>query len=311
MKRRSVLLLVLALVLAGVWLQQRLDSDDPGAVAEVSDGGEVMPTDQRAEPQPPEPTVEEVVSESGIPLRLIRPAPQRKPEPPYGNAYAELEPLARAGDRTAQYRLGMLLYDCRDTQSDPAALAEQISRMQRTRKVNGYEVNDPKQEEQDLRRRTEECAGVPQDQRDRYRDWIKAAADAGLVEAQLGLMFHLPKGEYCQFIEKCSPQQREQMAALQKEAQEYVGKARDAGSAQALWTFGAWYMSDEVLEPNDIEAYAHFRALDQIFVAAGEQRRFEQMLASLGKRLRPVEMEQAEARSRELLSNPNCCVLTR
>ena len=160
-----------------------------------------------------------------------------------------------------------------------------------------------------LRVRYAECDGVPAEQRTQYRDWMRQAADAGLMEAQLDLPLHLPPGDYCQFMSECSPQQRTKQEALDKEAVDYLGRARDGGSAMALWTFASWYAEGEVLPQNEIEAYASFSALDQVFEAADQPRRFDAMLQDMRGRLRPADLEQAEARSRELLSNPNCCVL--
>lgn len=65
-----------------------------------------------------------------------------------------------------------------------------------------------------------------------------------------------------------------------------------------------------MLPQNDLEAYAHFRALDQIHAAAQLTPRFDRLLAGLRARLRPVDLDLGEARARELLSNPRCCVIT-
>jgi TPR repeat protein len=251
-----------------------------------------------------------VVSPSGIALHLVRRPALTVPDHPYSAAYQQLEPAARSGDPAAQYRLGLLLYECRDVPVDEATLGREIETVYQTRRRNGWDVDDPADEARTLRRRYQECAGVPGEARGQYRDWLRRAADAGLVEAQLGLPLHLPPGEYCQYWSECTPQQRVRQEALQQEAIDYLGKARDAGSAAALWTFGAWYAEGEVLPRNDVEAYAHFRALDEINAASGDPHRFSAMLDDLRGRLRPADLDQAEARARELLSGPNCCVLT-
>jgi len=182
--------------------------------------------------------------------------------------------------------------------------------MQQTHQRQGWDVGDPTEEERALRVTFDECAGVPQQARGEYRDWIKRAADAGLIEAQLDLPLHLPPGHWCQYLSDCTPEQRAAHEAMQQEAIDYIGRARDAGSADALWTFGAWYEQGEVLPENDVEAYAHFLALDEINAAAGNDRRFDQMLDQLRGRLRPIDLDRAETRARELLANPKCCVLT-
>jgi hypothetical protein len=256
----------------------------------------------------PKPVV--VVSESGVPIHVIRHMRLGLPGGSLGVAYARLLPAAQAGEPAAQYQLGLVLYECRDVPFDDKALGHDIEAVYQTRRRGGWDVDSPKDEEATLRRRFTECAGVPGAERGKYRDWLRKSADAGLLDAQLDLPLKLPQAEYCQYMSQCSPQQRAQQEALQKEAVDYLGRARDAGSASALWTFGAWYAEGEVLPKNDIEAYANFRALDQIQAASGEQRRFARMLSDLRGRLRPIDLAQADDRAKAILSNPNCCVLT-
>ena len=259
---------------------------------------------------PAAPADKQVLSASGVTIHLLRRPSLNVPAPPYGPAYARLEPMARSGDKAAQYQLGLLLYECRDVPNDTAALEKTIETTYETRSRGGWDVDDPAGEEHTLRRRYEECAGVPAEQRGKYRDWLRQAADAGLIEAQLDLPRHLPPGNYCQYLSECSPDQRAKQEALDKESVDYIGRARAAGSAAALWTFGAWYNEGDVLPQNNIEAYASFNALDQIFLADGQQRRFDSMLSDLRSRMRPADLVQADARTREILSNPNCCELT-
>ena len=259
---------------------------------------------------PAQPTVQQVVSASGVVIRLKHRPRLSVPAPPYGPAYAQLEPLARSGDHAAQYRLGLLLYECRDVPADSAGLEQTIEHTYETRRRGGWDVDNPANEEQSLRRRYQECDGVPGDARGQYRDWIKQAADSGLMEAQLDLPLHLPPGDYCQFLSECSPEQRAKQEALDHEAVDYLGRARDAGSATALWTFGSWYAEGDVLPQDNVEAYASFSALDQVFQADGEPARFDAMLADLRSQMRPADLEQADARMRQILSNPNCCAVS-
>ena len=301
---------IAALLLAAwYWFGETgLGREPPPKVAVTVHGGAIAAANPAAG-QPQQAAVQQVVSASGVTIRLQHHARLSVPPPPYGPAYALLEPAARAGDKAAQYRLGLLLYECRDVPADQAGLEQTIEHTYETRRRGGWDVDDPANEEQTLRRRYGECAGVPAEQRGQYRDWMKQAADAGLMEAQLDLPLHLPPGEYCQYLSECSPQQRARQEALDQEAVDYLGRARDAGSATALWTFGSWYAEGDVLPQNNVEAYASFSALDQVFAAAGEQRRFDAMLSDLRSRMRPTDLAQADARTRELLSNPNCCAL--
>ena len=300
---------IVIVVLIGYRLREPQDASlPPGATSSLAPAFDSSSSSLPVIPAKP---VEQLAtSASGVPIRLIRrPAIGLSP-PPYGAAYARLLPLAQGGDVIAQLRLGLLLYECHDVPADAAALERDIDTTYQTRRRGGWDVADPQFEEKTLRRRFQDCQDVPGAQRGAYRDWIKRAADSGLLEAQLELPLHLPQGEYCQYLAECPAAQRARQEALQREAVDYTTRARDGGSAAALWTIGGWYAQGEVLDANDIEAYANFRALDEINQAAGQPRRFAPMLASLRARLRPADLITAEARADVLLSNPNCCVLT-
>jgi len=263
-----------------------------------------------AVPPPPRQTVERAVLDSGIAIRLVRRAKVVKPPGRLADGYAQLLPEARSGNRLAQYRLGSLLFECREIPADAAGLEQEIEAIHQTHRRGRWAVDAPKAEAATLRHLYAECDGIPAEARLGFRDWIRQAADAGVIEAQLNLPLKLPPDDYCQFLAECTPEQRARQEALQLEAIDYTTRARDAGSVAALWTFGAWYAEGEVLPKNEIEAYGHFRALDQIQAASRQPQRFGKLLAGLRKQLRPVDIEVGEARARELLANPNCCVMT-
>jgi hypothetical protein len=315
MKRAAGFGLVVAIVAAVLGWAWYLAGRDAGTAAPFGFGtpaGPDAPTpgDEPAA-APVEPRVIEHVAASGVRVRIERRPRIDAPSPPYAERLRELQPAADGGDPVAQYQLGLALYQCRDAPADEAALARAVEEIHQTRSRGGWEVNDPEQEEGSLRTTYAQCAGVPVEARSRYRDLLRAAADQGLMEAQLNLMFHLPQAQYCQFIEDCTPDQVRFMAGLREEARASVYKALEAGSVEALRTVGGWALNEEMGTPDDVEAYAHFSAYDQIQQATGRERELGVMLAGLRKRLRPVDLERAEARARELLSNPRCCVLTR
>lgn len=295
------------------WLWPAFDETPTAVIDGITTPEPVAPdgSEVPAAAAPVEPAVVEAQVESGVRVRLQRRPRLDRPIAPFGPQYAGLSGAAEAGDPVSQYRLGLMLYECRELPEDPAVLAAQIDRLHQTHRIDGWDVADPQQEETLLRRRHEHCAGIPQAARENYRDWLQRAADAGLIEAQLNLMYHLPKAEFCQFIEDCTPQQRAMQEGLREQARAQVRKALDAGSVEALRTFGAWHLNEEMYTPNPIEAYAHFLAYDQVQRAAGREGGVDAMLKSLSRNLRPVDLDQAKDRARELLSNPQCCVLTR
>ncbi|WP_428313227.1 hypothetical protein [Hydrocarboniphaga sp.] len=309
--RIALLLGALSLLIAATWWLTR-SAPVAVMVPAASDEPGELPVEPAAvaEPAKPKPVVIDAVTAGGIKLHIVKPVPLLRPPPPYGPAYEALLQQAHAGDRPAQYQLGLLLYECRDVPADSERLEREVESIYQTRRRGGWDIDDPAIEARQLRQQYADCAGIPADERGTYRDWLRSAADAGLIEAQLDLMYHLPQREFCQYLYQCTPKQREEQAELQAEALRYVTQARDAGSVAALWTFGAWYQSDEVLPVNDVEAYAHYYALDQIQAAAGVDRRFSAILKAIRAKLRPVDLAQGEARATELLSNPRCCVLT-
>jgi len=294
-----------------VWLKRHepIELDRPSLNAEPSESPPSADSAPDA-PAKPGPLIIDAVTQDGIALHIVKPVPLQRPQAPYGPAYQALLPLAEAGDSPAQYRLGLLLYECREAPADVATLEREVEKIHQTRRRGAWDVADPEIEARELRRLSSDCAGVPADARGQYRDWLRSAADAGLLQAQLDVMYHLPQREFCQYLYQCTPDQRREQAALQAESLHYLTLARDAGSVSALWTFGAWYQGDEVLPVDDVEAYAHYHALDQIQAAAGVDRRLGPMLRSIRAKLRPVDLDRAQARAAELLSNPRCCVLT-
>ncbi len=256
-------------------------------------------------------TTIKAVSDSGVRFSIRRELRISAPKPPYGSAYAALRPGAEKARPDVQYQLGLMLYRCRDVPVHADVLKAQVDLMYQTRRSRGWEVDNPALEEKGMRASFRDCIGVPEPARHEYREWIQRAADAGLMEAQLNLMFHLPEGEYCQFIADCSDEQQRLMQSLREEARVYVGRAQEAGSAEALRILGAWALNDEMGAPNDVEAYAMFSAYDQIVRAAGEPSEVDRMLGSVEKRLRPIDIANANERAKAILGNPNCCVLTR
>lgn len=310
----AVLALLVVAWFACVWLTVEFpapaDPTEPAPAAIEPPAAAASPPAAPAVPAGPRQTIESAVVDSGVAIRLVRRPPLRNPKGAWADAYARLLPEAQDGNALSQYRLGSLLYECRDVPAGADELAAEIEAIHQTRHRGRWEVDSPKAEIATLRHRHAQCEGIPREARAGFRDWLKAAADAGVLEAQLNLPLKLPAEDYCQFLAECTPQMRATQEALQAEAIDYTTRAREAGSVSALWTLAGWYAGGEVLPQDDIEAYAHFRAIDQIHAAAKLSPRFGSLLAGYRRRLRPVDVDAGEARARELLSNPRCCVIT-
>ena len=310
----ALVVLVAVIVLAARW--RSADSAPAGSEstpAPATDATESPegPTDALPDPSPAEPAVREVQTRSGVAVRLQRAPRIDVPVPPYGALYAQLSAGIETAPPAEQYRFGLLLYQCRDVPEQAAELAAKIEQVHQTRRLDGWDIGDPVIEEAALRRDFDNCAGIPAEARRAHRDWMKRAAGQGQMEAQLNLMYYLPKAEYCQFIEDCTPQQAAFMTGLREESRAAIQQALEAGSVEALRTVGSWALNDEMGPPDPIQAYAYLSAYDQVQQAAGRERELARMLEQIAERLRPVDQELAETRARELLANPNCCVMTR
>lgn len=284
--------------------------ETPAAAPAVDPTGEPPAPPAPAAPAQSRQTVEHAVVESGVAIRLVRRPQLLPPSGRPADVHAVLLAEAQSGNALSQYRLGSLLFECREVPATAEALEAEIEAVHQTRRRGRWDVDSPAAEIATMRHQFAQCDGIPAEARVGFRDWLRQAADAGVIEAQLNLPMRLPPDDYCQFLAECAPDVRARQEALQAEAIDYTGRARDSGSVAALWTFAGWYASGEVLPQNDIEAYAHFRALDQIHGAAKLTPRFGPLLAGMKKRLRPVDIDAGEARARELLSNPRCCVIT-
>ena len=232
MRQRLILgaLVALSVTLLALWLirgtqdagPQRPDNPVP-VVTEAPSPANALDAEDGAgdgTTAPPDATPEVLRAQaaSGVSVEIRRRPSLSLPMEPFERLYPALLAQAEAGQAAAQYQLGQLLYECRNVPEDPDALAGKIDRLHQTRRSDGWDVADPAQAEGDLRQEHARCRGVPQDARGRYRDWMRRAADQGLMEAQLNLMYHLPQAEYCQFIENCTPAQRQFMAELRERA---------------------------------------------------------------------------------------------
>ena len=264
-----------------------------------------------AEDKPEGPKVIEAVSASGVPIRIREVARVAVPKAPYLKAFKALRPEAENADPVTQYALGQMLYRCREVPANAEDLKAQIDRMYQTRRVGDWPVDDPEIEAQSMREAYENCDGIPAAERIGFRQWMQRAAETGLLEAQVNLMFHLPVAEYCQFLSDCSAEQKQMMEGLREEARVQIARALEAGSVDAMRTLAGWAINEEMGPVDPVEAWALFTAYDQILSAAGRGGEVKRMIESLESRLRPIDREQGEARVEALLSNPNCCILIR
>lgn len=189
------------------WLPTPADPVEAVADAAAVTSGEADRADRASEPAARE-TVETAVVESGVAVRLIRRPRLDVPEGRPGDLYGALRAEAEAGNALAQYRLGSLLYDCREVPADADRLAAEIEAIHQTRRRGRWDVESPTAEIATLRHQFAQCDGIPAEARSGFRDWLKASADAGVLEAQLNLPMRLPVADYCEHLAECTPDMR-------------------------------------------------------------------------------------------------------
>lgn len=237
----------------------------------------------------------------------------------FGPFYTDLLPLAQSGDAQAQLDLGRILESCENIPEDAKALEDMIASVHKTRRYRGgIKVDDPHAQEERLREEAQKCEGIPQDQRGRAREWVKAAADAGLLAAQDALAsFHGP-GDVYYLWTLDTPENNAQDAARHRESTAYREKARAAGWAD-FWAMGNRYSQTHKDDPpweretyDAVRAFAYFLAADELKEALGEDRSYASRLSVINDATRTMTLNQlleAQALSRSFLENPLCCVV--
>jgi hypothetical protein len=250
---------------------------------------------------------------SPLPRRIVM---SRLPDPPAGSAEKFIDallPVAERGDTTAAYELALVLGECARVPMDAGELERRIADIKRKRVDIDTRVRYPRQMEKDLRRRFERCREVPAAQRDTYYDWLRRAADGGLLDALENFPLFTPPGDICREYEfsRCSAEQQKASRAAREVIGHYLLAARDAGSVNALWQLGAAYRQGELFPADDTAAYAHLLAYERAVHALGAADRVAAEVKSLSAHLSADAREKGRQQARALLANPNCCVLIR
>jgi hypothetical protein len=248
-----------------------------------------------------------------LPRRIVM---SRLPDPPAGSAEKLVDallPIAEGGNTTAAYELALVLGECERVPTGADELDRRIADIKRTRIDVDTRVRYPRQMEKDLRRRFERCRDVSAAQRDTYYDWLRRAADGGLLDALENFSLFTPPGDICREYEfsRCSAEQQAASRAAREVIGHYLLAARDAGSVNALWQLGAAYRQGELFPTDDTAAYAHLLAYERAVHALGAADRVAAEVKSLSAHLSADAREKARQQARALLANPNCCVLIR
>ncbi len=248
-----------------------------------------------------------------MPHRIVMTRLPDHPDGPAAKLVDGLLPVAENGNAMAAYELAVVLNDCSQIPADASELEQRIADLKRKRVDIDTPIHHPKEMERDMRHQFDRCQGIPADRRGQYYDWLRRAADGGLLDALENFPLFVPPGDICREYEfsRCTADQQSTSQAARQIIGHYLLAARDAGSVNALWQLGAAYTQGELFPVDDVAAYAHLLAYERAGHAFGIADRVAAEVRNLAARLSADAREQGRQQARALLANPQCCVLIR
>lgn len=287
-----------------------------------------LPMPDRAQPDAPEsvPPLAEAPARptpaprrstpKAAPPRLAKLVVQRRSRLPVGPLapfYQGEYAKARSGNADAIYQLGLVLKECSAFDATPQALKTSIETMYRTRRLSGMAVDDPEWAAGELRRRYARCEGIAPDARERYYDVMARAADGGSVEALESMVFQLPPKGICRELrlDMCDAPTQAQTLDLRARQADWLRRAQQLGSANALWHLGAAYLNGEMAPVDKQQAYAYLRAYQLVSQAFRLEDKAAKLVSQLRRELPKSRVAEAEAQAKAYIANPACCLYLR
>ena len=231
-----------------------------------------------------------------------------RPPGPFHAFVAELTSRAASGDARAAYQL-FLAYDyCRIQPSTQGSLDSAIAKASTDRIYLDNELFDPLPRIEALQAGFEYCRGAPTENPEQVHEWLRVAARAGLLPAQLTLGTTPPPGDFDLASE--GPEERKRIAEARAEGMRWRQAAADAGSVEAYSWLAHSYHRGVMVERDAVKAYAYQLAAVEARRAAGDARRMHaEFLANLGAELHGYQIEEAERLAAAILASPECCKL--
>lgn len=310
--RRGFVFAAVAVALIGAVFVAQRESAAPTTTA-VPAADEAPPRMPRNVPKPasPDPATTALAPE----VARIDAARKARPDADFVAARAELERQADAGDVASQVRAGLLLLECDGyanlSDGELDALASGIL----ARPADSMPVFDgvpysaivvlARDRHVRQRARCAESVGMEVSQRDqeRARDWLRAAAAAGDVEAMVAYAEHafLDSDDNAAMI--ANPQA---VRERKREARDYLDRALAAGSVQAFEVASRASRHGVLVEKSDYMAYVYFYVYRHARVDLGaDPRALDPYLDALGSKLPPADAVRAQEQGRAI--HAACC----
>lgn len=214
---------------------------------------------------------------------------------------------ASLGDPVAAFQLSELLTECRGAHESEAELEEAIAHARKTLEIRKPTFTWIARGPQDLERAIhtslltpyEKCLGLGGAEKEEAEEWLRIAADAGIVKALTSYS--------------------RQFADDYKTAAKYLTKAWEAGDAKALTGLTsvystAWYQLRERGSPpgNLVRAYASFYAYYKLLGASQERHTAGGLMRAVNAiegNLSADEIKEGRRRAQQMIvNNENCCL---
>jgi hypothetical protein len=312
--RRGFVLAAVAVALIGAVFVAQRESPAPASTATVVPAAdEAPPRVPRNVPKPA--SLDPATTALAPEVARIDAELEARPGADFVAARAELERQADAGDVASQVRAGLLLLECDGyanlSDGELDALASRIL----ARPADSMPVFDSVPHaasvalarDRTVRKRAlcADSVGMQVSRRDqeRARDWLRAAAAAGDVEAMAAYAKHafLDSDDGAQMI--ANPQA---VRERKREARDYLDRALAAGSVQAFEVASQTSRYGVLMEKSDYMAYVYFYVYRQARVGLGaDPRALDPYLEALGSKLPPADALRAQAQGRAI--HAACC----
>lgn len=230
------------------------------------------------------------------------------PSQPIREFFDETLAKAKNGDGEAAYVLAHALYRCNSVPTDANGQVAQIELLRKNSVAKGVAASHVEQFEKNLRATYTYCAGIDAQTAGRWHEFLELAADLGQLNAQIEYSHVKPPWEQTvSDWSNLSPAQEAQLNATRTKAMTYLSLAAQQGSVTAFNALGNAYQSGLWVPQDFVAAYANLRATSIAYQQAQLPDSSGAAIEQLRRTLRPNELEIAEQRALELISNPNCC----
>jgi TPR repeat protein len=153
------------------------------------------------------------------------------------------------------------------------------------------------------------CEGVAPELVARWFEFLDRAANLGNVNAQLEFGEVEPPKYAGIDLGHVTAGQEQLADEWRTAALRHLSSARDQGAVEAFEGLGLIYSMGRMMPPDHGLAYAHLRVAQLINSAAGTPNGSELLLKQERERLRPDDLDAAEALAMRMWNNSTCCLV--